>query len=195
MTDLEAIHREILEDPANRAATAAGILPLYSASEQSKIAIIGQAPGQKAQDSGIPWHDPSGVKLRQWLGVSDEQFYDPKLIALLPMDFYFPGKGPHGDLPPRDGFASTWHPKIFEHLGSIQLKVLIGRYAQRAYLGRRQKANLTETVRSFAEYLPDYFPLVHPSPLNFRWQAKNPWFVTEVLPALHDLVSTLLRTT
>jgi uracil-DNA glycosylase len=192
MSGLESIHRAILDDPANRAATAAGILPLYSASEQSRIVVVGQAPGQKAQDSGIPWHDPSGATLRRWLGVSDDQFYDPKLFALLPMDFYYPGKGPHGDLPPRDGFASAWHPKILEHLQSIELTILIGRYAQKGYLGTTQKANLTETVRTFADYLPAYFPLVHPSPLNFRWQAKNPWFATEVLPALGDLISGLL---
>ncbi len=192
MDDLEAIRRAILDDPANSAATAAGILPLYSASEQSRIAIIGQAPGKKAQESGIPWNDKSGVRLRDWLGVTEGQFYDAKLVALLPMDFYFPGKGPHGDLPPRDGFASTWHPQIFRHLPAVQLRVLIGTYAQNAYLGHSRKVNLTETVRSFADYLPEYFPLVHPSPLNFRWQAKNPWFVTDVLPVLRQVVSTVL---
>jgi uracil-DNA glycosylase len=188
MSGLKAIHQAILDDPANRQATAAGILPLYSASRQSRIAIIGQAPGKKAQDSGIPWHDPSGVKLRQWLGLTDEQFYDAQLVALLPMDFYFPGKGPHGDLPPRADFASTWHPRILANLPALQVTILIGRYAQAAYLGKRQKANLTETVKAFRDYLPEYFPIVHPSPLNFRWQAKNPWFATEVLPALQDVV-------
>jgi uracil-DNA glycosylase len=188
MSGLKAIHQAILDDPANRRATAAGILPLYSASRRSRIAIIGQAPGKKAQESGIPWHDPSGVKLRQWLGLIDEQFYDAKLVALLPMDFYFPGKGPHGDLPPRADFASTWHPKILANLPALQVTILIGRYAQAAYLGKRQKANLTETVKAFRDYLPEYFPIVHPSPLNFRWQAKNPWFATEVLPALQDVV-------
>jgi uracil-DNA glycosylase len=191
VSDLEAIRQAIVDDPANRDATAAGVLPLYSASKQSRIAIIGQAPGKKAQDSGIPWNDQSGVNLRQWLGVSDEQFYDAKLIALLPMDFYYPGEGSHGDLPPRTGFASTWHPKIFAQLPAIELTILIGRYALTAYLGKTQKTNLTETVRAFREYLPTYFPLVHPSPLNFRWQAKNPWFATDVLPVLRDTVVTV----
>jgi uracil-DNA glycosylase len=192
VSDLEAIHQAILDDPANSEATAAGILPLYTASEESRIAIIGQAPGKKAQDSGIPWNDQSGVNLRQWLGVSDEQFYDPTLVALLPMDFYYPGKGAHGDLPPRTGFASTWHPKILAQLPGLQLTILIGRYAQVAYLGKSQKTNLTETVKSFRDYLPVYFPLVHPSPLNFRWQAKNPWFATEVLPVLRHTVGAVV---
>jgi uracil-DNA glycosylase len=191
MSGLKAIHQAILDDPANREATVAGILPLYSASEHSRIAIIGQAPGKKAQDSGIPWHDQSGANLRDWLGVDDDQFYDSELFALLPMDFYFPGKGPRGDLPPRAGFASTWHPQILANLPAIRLTVLIGRYAQAAYLRTTQKASLTETVRSFRDYLPTYFPLVHPSPLNFRWQAKNPWFATEVLPVLRQAVGTV----
>ena len=135
MSGLEAIHQAILDDPANGEATEAGILPLYTASEESRIAIIGQAPGKKAQDSGIPWHDQSGMTLRQWLGVDDDQFYDARLFALLPMDFYYPGKGAHGDLPPRDGFASTWHPRILAQLPDIELTVLIGRYALAGYLG------------------------------------------------------------
>jgi uracil-DNA glycosylase len=192
VNDLEAIHQAILDDPANGDATAAGILPLYTASAKSRIAVIGQAPGKKAQDSGIPWNDQSGVNLRQWLGVSDEQFYDPELIALLPMDFYYPGKGAHGDLPPRTGFASTWHPRILAHLPDLQLTILIGRYAQVAYLGKSRKSNLTETVKAFREYLPTYFPLVHPSPLNFRWQAKNPWFATDVLPVLSATVDAVM---
>jgi uracil-DNA glycosylase len=134
------------------------------------------------------------VKLRDWLGVSDEKFYDVNLFAILPMDFYFPGKGPHGDLPPRRGFASTWHPKILANLRNIQLTILIGRYAQNEYLGSTKKANLTDTVRSFRDYLPDYFPIVHPSPLNFRWQAKNPWFLSEVIPALREVVTAALGT-
>ncbi len=192
MMSLEAIHTAILEDPENRAATDLGIPPLYSASVQSRIAIIGQAPGRKAQHSRIPWHDASGVTLREWLGISEDQFYDTKIVAILPMDFYYPGRGPHGDLPPRHGFASTWHPMILANLNEIQLTILIGRYAQKAYLGSAQKTNLTETVRSFREYLPRYFPLVHPSPLNFRWQTKNPWFTTSVLPTLRDLVAGML---
>jgi uracil-DNA glycosylase len=111
------------------------------------------------------------------------------------MDFYFPGKGPHGDLPPRADFAPTWHPKILANLPALQLTILIGRYAQAAYLGKSQKANLTETVKAFHDYLPEYFPLVHPSPLNFRWQAKNPWFATEVLPVLGHTVDAVLRGT
>ncbi len=114
------------------------------------------------------------MKLRNWLGVSDGQFYDSNLIAILPMDFYFPGKGPRGDLPPREGFASTWHPRILANLHGVRLTILIGKYAQKAYLGDAQKVNLTKTVKSFREYLPQYFPLVHPSPTQLSLAGKEP---------------------
>jgi uracil-DNA glycosylase len=155
----------------------------------SKIVVIGQAPGLRAQESQIPWNDASGIKLREWLAVTDPQFYDPDTIALLPMDFYYPGKGTHGDLPPRPGFAPLWHPRILRLMPELRLTVLIGNYAQKHYLGRGAKKNLTETVRAYRDYGPDRIPLVHPSPLNFRWQAKNPWFEAEVIPALRALVA------
>lgn len=192
---LAQIRARIIDDPSNAWAKKAGWAPLYTAAPTSRIAIIGQAPGRRAQESGIPWDDPSGIKLRQWLGVTDEEFYDPAQIALLPMDFYFPGKqspgkGPAGDLPPRKEFAPTWHPMILEQLPGLRLTVLIGGYAQKHYLNT--KTSLTETVRSHADYLPTYFPIVHPSPLNFRWQAKNPWFEAEVIPELQRLVRAAL---
>jgi uracil-DNA glycosylase len=188
MHELAAIRDEIRNDASNAWATERGYEPIYSASSRSKIVVIGQAPGRQAQDSQIPWNDASGIKLRQWLGVTDAQFYDPDTIALLPMDFYYPGKGAHGDLPPRPAFASRWHQRILETMPGVRLTVLIGRYAQKHYLGTSAKRNLTETVRAYRDYLPDRIPLVHPSPLNFRWQAKNPWFETEVIPALQTLV-------
>lgn len=190
----EAVLRdEIRNHSSNAWATELGYEPIYAASPRSRIVIIGQAPGRQAQDSRIPWNDASGVKLRQWLGVTAEQFYDPDTIALLPMDFYYPGKGAHGDLPPRPAFASQWHPRILATMPEVRLTVLIGSYAQKHYLGSDAKKNLTETVRAYRDFLPDRIPLVHPSPLNFRWQAKNPWFEAEVLPALQTLVAAAIR--
>ena len=182
-----------MADPSNAWATAAGYSPLYAVSERSRIVIVGQAPGRKAQASGIPWDDPSGVRLRSWLGVSEEEFYDPERFALLPMDFFYPGKGGHGDLPPRRDFAATWHPRFLAELADVRLTVLVGSYAQRHYLAGSRKSNLTETVRCFEEYLPDYLPIVHPSPLNFRWQTKNPWFEATLLPRLRMIVKSVLN--
>src|SRR5690606_27598968 len=158
------------------------------ASAKSKIIIAGQAPGRKAQESQKPWNDASGIKLRSWMGVTDEQFYDPDLFALLAMDFYYPGKAAHGDLPPRKDFAPKWHVRLLEHMPEVKLIVTVGSYSQKYYLSERAKRTLTETVRSYDEYLPDYFPLVHPSPLNFRWQTQNPWFEAEVVPELRKRV-------
>lgn len=186
--ELSAIRAEIAADPSNSELAALGYEPLFTASPASRIAIIGQAPGRRAQESGIPWDDPSGVKLREWLGVSDQEFYDPGRIALVPMDFYYPGKGKGGDLPPRKDFAPRWHPRIFALMTEIRLTVVIGAYAQKHFLGKAVRPTLTETVRAFRDYGPGVIPLVHPSPLNFRWQAKNPWFEDEVIPELRKLV-------
>jgi uracil-DNA glycosylase len=186
--ELTQLRAEIRAHASNAWATERGYEPIYTASPKSKIVVIGQAPGRLAQESRIPWNDASGIKLRQWLGVTEDQFYDPDTIALLPMDFYYPGKGSHGDLPPRPAFAPLWHPRILELMPDLRLTVLIGSYAQKHYLGADAKKNLTETVRAYRDYVPDRIPLVHPSPLNFRWQAKNPWFETEVIPTLQALV-------
>ncbi|MFD6447322.1 uracil-DNA glycosylase family protein [Promicromonospora sp. NPDC060204] len=192
---LDLIRAEIAADPSNAWAAELGWAPLYSVSEGARIALVGQAPGRKAQESGKPWNDASGVKLRSWLGVTDEQFYDPDLFAILPMDFYYPGKGASGDLPPRKDFAGRWHPRILAELPRLSLTVLVGSYAQKYYLGGRAKKSLTETVRAYREYLPETVPLVHPSPLNFRWQAKNPWFEADVVPELRTLVAGALAGT
>lgn len=186
---LDRIRAEIVAHDSNSWARELGYEPIYSVAPGARIALIGQAPGRKAQDSGVPWNDASGVKLRTWLGVDDERFYDPSLFAILPMDFYYPGRGTSGDLPPRKDFADLWHKRILAELGDLGLTILVGGYAQKYYLGNRIKPSLTETVRAYAEYLPSMIPLVHPSPLNFRWQAKNPWFEAEVVPALRSLVT------
>jgi uracil-DNA glycosylase len=191
---LEQLRTEIASDPSNAWARELGYEPLYTASPRSRIAIIGQAPGRKAQETMIPWNDPSGVRLRSWLDVDDETFYDPDSIALLPMDFYYPGKGAHGDLPPRKDFAPRWHPRILELLPDLRLTLLIGSYAQSHYLASSIKPTLTETVHAYREYGPAVIPLVHPSPLNFRWQKKNPWFDEEVVPELRRVVGAALTT-
>ena len=178
------IFKEISQHPDNAAFKERGWQPLYTASKDARIVIIGQAPGIKAQESGTPWDDKSGETLRDWLGITREQFYDPKLVALIPMDFYYPGKGKSGDLPPRKDFTPLWHPKLLQNMPNVKLIILIGAYSQKYYLGKAAKKTLTETVANFEEYLPKYFPLVHPSPLNFRWQAKNYWFLEEVVPVL-----------
>lgn len=190
--ELELIRAELAADPDNAWARELGYEPVFAAAPGARIALIGQAPGRKAQESGVPWDDASGVKLREWLGVTDEQFYDPALFAILPMDFYFPGKGASGDLPPRKDFAPRWHPRLLGQLPDIALTLLVGGYAQKFYLGASAGANLTETVRAYRDYLPSKLPLVHPSPLNFRWQKKNPWFEADVVPALRARVREVL---
>lgn len=190
---LERIYKEIADDPSNAWARELGYVPVYTASAKSKIMIVGQAPGRKAQDSRRPWNDASGIKLRSWLGVTDEQFYNPDLFALVPMDFYYPGKGAHGDLPPRKDFAARWHPQILAEMPDIQLIILIGNYSQKYYLNGITKPNLTQTVQAYEEYLPKYLPLVHPSPLNFRWLRNNPWFETDLVPVLREKVHEILQ--
>lgn len=189
---LQQIRREIIEHPSNKWAADKGYEPVYTASEKSKIVIVGQAPGRKAQATKIPWNDPSGDKLRQWLNLSREEFYDDTKIALMPMDFFYPGKGVHGDLPPRADFAPFWHPKLLALMPNVKLTLLVGSYTQRYYLGKKAKKTLTETVRSYEEYLPQFFPMVHSSPLNFRWRTINPWFETDVVPVAKRLVAEIL---
>lgn len=189
---LPQIRREVCAHPANDWAGQLGYGPVYAASAGSRIVVISQAPGRQAQESGLPWNDASGVALRAWLGVNAEQFYDPDLFALIPMDFYYPGKGTHGDLPPRAAFAPLWHQRILAELIDARVTLLVGSYAQRYYLGAAAKRTLTQTVRDHQEYLPTHLPLVHPSPLNFRWRKQNPWFESDVLPVLQSVVSQAL---
>lgn len=163
--------------------------PVLQASIHSKIVIIGQAPGQKVQDSGIPWDDQSGDELRRWLEVSKEQFYNSKLFALIPMGFCYPGKGNSGDLPPRPECAPLWHHKLLTGMEKVQLTILIGQYSQKYYLKENFKPTLTENVKNYKEYLPHYLPLVHPSPRNKIWQKKNPWFEKEIIPALRRIIN------
>lgn len=177
----------------NEEYTQRGIGPLFSASPEARLVIVGQAPGRRAEQTCLFWNDPSGDRLREWLGVTREQFYSSPYLAQLPMDFYFPGKGPGGDLPPRRGFAEKWHPPLLAAMPKGETIILVGSYSQRYYLGRCCKQTLTDTVRSFREYLPRYLPLVHPSPRNYAWLMKNPWFEQDVLPVLREIAARLLE--
>lgn len=187
------LYDEIDQDSMNASFHTRGWPPVYTASPRSRIVLVGQAPGRIAQETRTPWNDASGRTLRQWLGVTDEQFYDPDLFALMPMDFYYPGKAAHGDLPPRSEFAKKWHPRLLAQMPDVRLTILVGAHAQQYYLNKQAKRNLTETVAHYVEYLPHYFPLVHPSPLNFRWRARNPWFEMNVIPILSEMVKELAQ--
>lgn len=166
--------------------------PVLRADPSAKILIVGQAPGRRVQASGIPWDDPSGVRLREWLGLTPAQFYDEQTIAILPTGFCYPGKGTSGDLPPRPECAPLWHPRLLPALPALRLTLLIGRYAQAYYLGGRARRGLTETVAAYADYLPEFFPLPHPSPRNVAWFKCNSWFQHDALPALRRRVATTL---
>ncbi len=172
---------------------ALGPNPIFSITARSSILLIGQAPGKKVHESGIPWKDLSGIQLRKWLGVKDDVFYDPNNFGIVPMGFCYPGKGSSGDLQPRAECAPTWHQKLISRLHKVQLTLLIGQYAQNYYLGSTKKKNLTETVKSYQEYLPRFLPLPHPSPRNRFWLIKNPWFEQDLLPELRRRVHDILE--
>ena len=169
-----------------------GVNPVVAASTESKIIIVGQAPGRIVHKSGIPWNDKSGDNLRAWLNVDKETFYDTNLFAVIPMGFCYPGTGKTGDLPPRPECAPLWHRQLLNQMPNVELMLLVGQYAQNHYLGTKIKNTLTETVRHYQEYLPGFFPLPHPSPRNNIWQAKNEWFSREVLPELKGVVNRIL---
>lgn len=170
-----------------------GPKPIVQGGPEARIVIIGQAPGTKAHASGIPWNDASGERLREWLGLSQDEFYDPKTIAILPMGFCYPGRAKSGDVPPRKECFPLWHELFLSSLPHRELTLLIGKHAQNAYLGARQKQNATETIRAWREYLPEYIPLPHPSPRNNIWLKKNEWFTQEVIPAVRERVLYVLN--
>lgn len=170
-----------------------GPRPVVSAHPNSKIVIIGQAPGTKVHQSGVPWDDQSGKQLRKWLNVSEDDFYSPEKFAIVPMGFCYPGKGKSGDLPPRSECAPQWHQALLEGMAEVELIILIGIYAQKYYLGKKAKETLTETVANFNSYLPEFFPLPHPSPRNRFWMRKNPWFEQSVLEVFQNEVAKILR--
>lgn len=167
--------------------------PVVRASAGATLLIIGQAPGRRVHESGIPWDDPSGDLLRQWLNIDRALFYDSGRIAIVPSGFCYPGKGASGDLPPRPECAPLWHPQLLATLPKRRLTLLVGSYAQAYYLRERARATLTETVRDFSSYLPEFFPLPHPSPRNRPWLARNPWFAEAVLPELRAITARALH--
>lgn len=192
MDKIEKIRLDIMNDPDNKHFTEMGWEPIFDAPASAKILIASQAPGIKAQEANKTFYDVSGDVLREWLDVDEENFYESGLFGILPMDYYFPGKAKQGDLPPRKNVRDKWNSKILKTMPNIELIILVGAHAQKYYLGKKMKRNLTETVRHYEEYLPEYFPIVHPSPLTMGWRKKNPWFNEEVLPTLKERVSDIL---
>ena len=172
-----------------------GPRPVIRISPSARVVIIGQAPGRRVHETGIPWNDPSGNKLREWLNVDKGAFYDETLFSFFSMSFCYPGKGASGDLPPRTECAPLWHPQAFAFISTKPLVLLVGQFAQAYYLKRSYKGSVTETVRSFKEYLPAYFPLPHPSPRNQSWLKTNSWFMNEVIPELQHAVKAALTNT
>lgn len=166
--------------------------PVVQAGAGARLLIIGQAPGRKVHETGIPWNDQSGERLRQWLDIPADIFYDDQRVAIMPTAFCYPGKGKSGDLPPREECAPLWHPRLLQALPEVQLTLLIGRYAQEFVLKDNCKASLTDTVAAYREYLPRYMPLPHPSPRNQFWWTRNRWFEEDVLPVLRAHVRTAL---
>jgi uracil-DNA glycosylase len=169
-----------------------GARPVLQAARTARLLIVGQAPGTRVHETGIPWNDPSGRRLREWLGVSETDFYDESRIAIIPMGYCYPGRGKGGDLPPRPECAPLWLRKLLDQLPFIELTVLIGQYAQRHFLGKRRKESLAKTVQAWREYSPSYIPLPHPSPRNTPWLKRNPEFERELLPELRLRIRSLL---
>lgn len=161
-----------------------GPRPVVRASTTASLLIVGQAPGRRVHETGIPWNDPSGDRLRAWLELSREEFYDVRKIAIVPMGFCYPGRGPHGDLPPRPECALLWHARLRALMPRIRLTLLVGAHAQASSLGKRRKASMTQTVAAAGDYLPEFFPLPHPSPRNTHWLQTHPWFERRIIPLL-----------
>lgn len=191
MTSLNHLLREIRACTVCADSLPAGPRPIVQVGKAAPIVIIGQAPGRRVHESGIPWDDPSGDRLRGWLGLNAQQFYDPATVAIIPMGFCYPGSAKSGDLPPRPECAPLWHERLLAHLPTDRLEVIIGTYAQRRYITERG-TNLTETVRNWRNYLPCQIVMPHPSPRNQAWFKQNPWFEADALPAVKQRVDDVL---
>ena len=169
-----------------------GPRPVLRAAETARILLVGQAPGVRVHMTGIPWDDPSGERLREWMEVGKDVFYDESRIAIIPMGYCYPGRGKGGDLPPRRECAELWLDHLLAKLPRIELTLLIGWHAQRHYLGHRRKSSLAETTKAWREYAPRYIPLPHPSPRNTPWLQRNSWFEQQLLPELRVRIGALL---
>ncbi|MBK9667979.1 MAG: uracil-DNA glycosylase family protein [Gammaproteobacteria bacterium] len=169
-----------------------GPRPVLRAAASARILIVGQAPGARVHETGIPWNDPSGDRLRAWMGVSNEEFYDESRVAIIPMGYCYPGRGNGGDLPPRPECAQRWLNQLLAMLPHIELTLLVGLYAQRHFLGIRRKRTLAETTAAWREFAPRYVPLPHPSPRNTPWLQRHPEFEQQLLPELRLRIASLL---
>ncbi|MCW5751706.1 MAG: uracil-DNA glycosylase family protein [Alphaproteobacteria bacterium] len=184
----EALQRLLEEVRACRICEASlplGPRPVLRIDPRARLLIVGQAPGTRVHESGVPWNDASGERLREWLQLDRERFYETSRVAIMPMGFCYPGRDPRGgDLPPRAECAPAWHARLRAYLPAIRLTLLVGQHAQAWYLGKRRRESMTATVRAFRDYLPDYLPLPHPSWRNTAWLRRNPWFAADLLPEL-----------
>jgi len=170
-----------------------GPRPVLRGSSSARLLIVGQAPGTRVHESGVPWNDPSGDRLREWLGLGRDAFYDEARIAIVPMGLCYPGRDAKGgDKPPRPECAPLWHPRVRPLLPKVALTLLVGRYAQAYYLGARAKESVTETVRAWRAFLPEFIPTPHPSWRSNGWLKRNPWFEEEILPVLRERVAALV---
>ena len=192
LTKLEQLLTEVRSCRVCEPELPLGPNPVLRAKRSARILIIGQAPGTKVHHSGIPWNDASGKRLRDWMNIDAEIFYDETKIAIIPMGFCYPGKGKSGDLPPRKECAELWHRQLLNSLPNIQLTLLIGKYAQKHYL-TDLGATLAETIKDWKKHGPKNFPLPHPSPRNIRWLKKNSWFESKTIPQLRKKVCSVLR--
>lgn len=186
--DADALLRAIRDCRVCADMLAAGPRPIVQFSATARLVIIGQAPGTRVHESGIPWDDASGARLREWTGLGEAEFYDPAIVALLPMGFCYPGTGTSGDLPPRPECAPLWHDRVLALLPADRLTLLVGSYAQARYLPHTKSLSLTERVRRCQSFAPGHFPLPHPSWRSTGWMKANPWFADTVLPALQAAV-------
>lgn len=191
-TDLDALLAQIRACTACAPHLAHGVRPVVQAGAGAPILIAGQAPGRKVHMSGLPFDDPSGDRLRRWLDVDREAFYDSRKFAIVPMGFCYPGTGKGGDLPPRPECAPLWQDKLQAALPAIRLRLVIGQYALKWHLGDTRRRTLTETVKEWRQHWPDILPMPHPSPRNQLWLKKNPWFEAEIIPELQQRVAALL---
>ena len=192
MNSLSKLLREVRRCDLCAASLPNAPRPVLTTHREARLLIIGQAPGRRVHESGVPWADASGDRLREWMGVDREEFYGSECMALMPMGLCFPGTGTSGDLPPRPECAGTWHEKVLAAMPKVQLTLLLSQYALKHYLGTERRSTLTETVRAWRDFLPGRIPLPHPSPRNNRWLKKNPWFEQSVLPELRKRVRAAL---
>lgn len=193
MSKFDALLAEVRACRICEAHVPLGPRPVLRAAPSARLMIVGQAPGTKVHETGVPWNDPSGDRLREWLEIDRDTFYDETRIAIVPSGFCYPGRLPKGgDAPPRPECAPQWHPPLLAALPAVELTLLVGIYAQAYYLAERRARTMTETVKQFRDYLPTYLPTPHPSWRTTGWQKRNPWFEAEVLPELRTRVHALL---